>query len=84
VSWQSSLPYTLTVDIFDEVGENNEGHNTAVIEAPVPTPVPCMPTTTSTPSGTPTACRLTFTDVPSGQTFYNFVRCLACRGLVSG
>jgi hypothetical protein len=43
--------------------------------------------TTSTPiagTGTPTACSIMFTDVPQGHTFYAEIRCLACRGIVSG
>lgn len=41
---------------------------------------------TSTPVNTvtPTTCAITFTDVPPGSTFYTFIRCLACRGIVSG
>ena len=30
------------------------------------------------------SCPLQFSDVPQGSTFYTFVRCLACRGYVSG
>ncbi|MDQ5823193.1 MAG: S-layer homology domain-containing protein [Chloroflexota bacterium] len=44
-------------------------------------------TATNTPIGgvpTSTACPVQFNDVPSGSTFYSFVRCLACRGIVSG
>ncbi len=43
------------------------------------------PTNTSV-SGTPvpTTCPLTFSDVPSTNTFYANIRCLACRGIVSG
>jgi hypothetical protein len=33
---------------------------------------------------TATVCALTFTDVPPQHTFYPFVRCLACRGIVNG
>jgi len=47
------------------------------------TPIP----PTSTPiagTATATACPLTFTDVPSTHTFYASVRCLACRGIISG
>jgi hypothetical protein len=33
---------------------------------------------------TPTACTLTFNDVPPGSTFYDYVRCLACAGIVGG
>lgn len=42
----------------------------------------CAPGGTPTP--TPTACPIQFSDVPSGSTFYPFVRCLACRGIVNG
>jgi hypothetical protein len=42
------------------------------------------PAPTSTPTATPTACTVEFTDVPEGHTFYPFVRCLACRGIVQG
>jgi hypothetical protein len=47
---------------------------------------PSTPTTpplaTSTPS--PTSCAITFSDVPVGSTFYPYVRCLACRGIING
>jgi hypothetical protein len=48
---------------------------------PMPTSTPTLPTT---PTMQPTACTLTFSDVPIGSTFYSFIRCLACRGIVSG
>jgi hypothetical protein len=35
-------------------------------------------------SPTPTACPITFTDVPPGSTFYPYVRCLGCLGIISG
>jgi hypothetical protein len=41
-----------------------------------PTPTASVPT--------PTACALQFSDVPSGHAFYPYIRCLACRGIVSG
>jgi len=31
-----------------------------------------------------TACAITFTDVDQNNPFYPFIRCLACRGIVSG
>ena len=40
------------------------------------------PTNTLTPG--PTTCTLEFEDVPNGSTFYPFVRCLACQGILSG
>jgi hypothetical protein len=44
------------------------------------------PTTgaTSTAQATATVCTITFSDVPPDNTFYPFVRCLACRGIVNG
>ncbi len=46
------------------------------------TTVPATSTATSTM--VPTACPITFNDVPVGSTFYTFIRCLACRGIVGG
>jgi len=37
-----------------------------------------------TPSPTPAACSIQFSDVPPGSTFYAFVQCLACHGIISG
>jgi hypothetical protein len=41
-----------------------------------------MPTSTAT--ATPIACTIQFTDVPPTNTFYPFVRCLACQGIIAG
>ncbi|MDQ3703703.1 MAG: family 43 glycosylhydrolase [Chloroflexota bacterium] len=41
-------------------------------------------TSTALPSATATACPIQFADVPADHTFYTFIRCLACRGIVSG
>jgi uncharacterized delta-60 repeat protein len=35
-------------------------------------------------SGGDTPCTIQFADVPEGSPFYDFVRCLACRGVLSG
>src|SRR3712207_857123 len=35
-------------------------------------------------TSTPVPCTITFTDVPPEHTFYGSVRCLACRGIISG
>jgi uncharacterized delta-60 repeat protein len=43
-----------------------------------------LPTATPTSQATPTACPIQFPDVPPGSTFYDYVRCLACRQIVSG
>ncbi|MBF6612653.1 MAG: S-layer homology domain-containing protein [Chloroflexi bacterium] len=42
------------------------------------------PTGTSTPTTTPTICQTSFQDAPSGSTFYTYITCLVCRGIVSG
>jgi glucose/arabinose dehydrogenase len=45
------------------------------------------PTPTSTPGGptpSPTTCTVAFSDVLPGSTFYPYVRCLACMGIISG
>jgi glucose/arabinose dehydrogenase len=45
-----------------------------------------LPSSTSTPVASPTtvACEVQFSDVAVGSTFYTFVRCLACRGVLGG
>lgn len=56
------------------------------IPSPTPTTTPTAsstPTPTST-TATPVACTIEFTDVPPGSTFYDFVRCMACRGIING
>jgi hypothetical protein len=50
---------------------------------------PCAtpgPTGTPTPTASPTAtvCPITFNDVAPGSTGYDVIRCLACRGVISG
>jgi hypothetical protein len=42
------------------------------------------PTGTSPPASTPTVCPLQFTDVPPGSTFYPFVHCMVCLGIING
>jgi hypothetical protein len=39
---------------------------------------------TPTPTSTPVTCNLEFTDVPPTNTFYPFVKCLACKGIING
>ena len=54
------------------------------------TPTPSPTTSTASPTGTPpatstpTPCSLQFYDVQPTDTFYPYVRCLACRGIISG
>jgi endoglucanase len=35
-------------------------------------------------TGCSSTCTVTFEDVPQGSTFYDFIECLACRGIVGG
>lgn len=46
-----------------------------------PTAIPTSPVATPT---SPSGCSIQFSDVPQGSTFYENVRCLACRGIISG
>jgi hypothetical protein len=41
-------------------------------------------TATAMPTATSTSCPTQFSDVPPSSTFYPYVRCLACRGIVNG
>jgi hypothetical protein len=50
-------------------------------------PITASPTRTATATTTATACPVQFQDVPQSSdvsSFYPYVRCLACRGIVSG
>ncbi|MEO8287414.1 MAG: S-layer homology domain-containing protein [Chloroflexota bacterium] len=66
-------------------------HNAIGYGAATPIPSPsttaASPTPTHStpqPTATPGACLLQFQDVPSGSTFYPYVRCLACQGIING
>jgi hypothetical protein len=50
----------------------------------LPTDTPNPATETATATATATVCALTFNDVPPNSTFYTWIRCLACRGIVGG
>ncbi len=45
-----------------------------------------LPGTATQPPGTatPTSCPLQFEDVPPNHTFYAFIRCMVCRGIING
>ncbi|MEO8287413.1 MAG: S-layer homology domain-containing protein [Chloroflexota bacterium] len=84
------LKVTLHPNSYDwqfvpEAGGTFNDHGTALTHG-IPnvggTPLPTATAGTVTP--TPTACALTFSDVPVGSTFYPFVRCLACQGILGG
>jgi hypothetical protein len=41
-------------------------------------------TATTTVAASPTACTIAFSDVPVGSTFYPYIHCLACLGIING
>jgi hypothetical protein len=43
-----------------------------------------MSTATSLPTSTAIPCTIQFSDVDENNTFYQSIRCLACRGIISG
>ena len=49
-----------------------------------PTNTPGTGSATPIPTATATPCTLSFNDVPPGSTFYDYIRCLVCRGIVGG
>jgi hypothetical protein len=58
---------------------------TSQVPSSTPTaPVVATVAGTATASSTPTICAVSFSDVPAGSTFYPYVRCLACRGILGG
>jgi hypothetical protein len=93
-SWTASLPFTLTVDYFNQVAECNEGNNNNRQSVPPVTPTVCTtntpgtvtPTGTSSVTSTATArpCTVPFSDVAPADYFYEAVRWLYCRGAISG
>ena len=68
------------------VGNNTNGTQqtlTQLYNDPCATPTPTS-TPTDTPTSVPTHCAITFSDVLEGSTFYPYVRCLACLGIING
>jgi hypothetical protein len=61
----------------------NTPTNTPITPGPTNTSPP-PPTNTLTVGPTSTVCPITFSDVPPGSTFYTWIRCLACRGIING
>jgi hypothetical protein len=44
----------------------------------------CFVTGAVVATATPAGCAITFSDVPVGATFYSYVQCLACKGIIRG
>jgi hypothetical protein len=63
------------------------GTPTATTTLPPSTATPSRTSTrapTITPGATATTCAVSFTDVPASHTFYAYIYCLACGGVLSG
>jgi hypothetical protein len=86
VHWIPEAPATCQPTAIAINTDTPTATNTAV-STDTPTMVPTdTPTITSTliPSVTPTVCDISFNDVLPGSTFYPYVHCLACLGIVQG
>ncbi|HKP51475.1 MAG TPA: S-layer homology domain-containing protein [Chloroflexia bacterium] len=57
---------------------------TAATSVPPTSTATTPPTATTVPSSTPTACVMPFTDVDQYNPFYVYIKCLYCRGVISG
>ena len=57
---------------------------TATIGVPTSTVVPTQTPGGPTATPQPTSCTISFSDVPPDSTFYTWIRCLACRNIISG
>jgi hypothetical protein len=61
------------------------GTASAATDTPIAaTGTPVLPTSTPGAAATATACTIQFVDVDQNNAFYSFIRCLACRNIVSG
>jgi N-acetylneuraminic acid mutarotase len=77
---------TNTTAEFLSVLPCNTPTNTPTLEVPTDTATATalQATATLTATAMATACTLAFSDVPRGSTFYLYVHCLACVGIING
>jgi hypothetical protein len=85
----TTAPATATSTTVAATATRTTGPATATAAATSPaataTRTTAPATSTATPvQPTPTACTLQFTDVPVGSTFYPYIHCLVCLGIVNG
>jgi hypothetical protein len=89
----SAVPGVVWGSWVDVRGGDQDIYAARELFTPQPTPtatatimVTASSTATATRAATvtPTACAVQFVDVPVGSTFYPFVHCLACRGIING
>lgn len=77
------LPGWTQADPMENVGDFYTDRGTLPPVPPTATATAAS-TATGTAIATATTCDITFSDVPKDSTFHTFVRCLACRGIISG
>ncbi|HET6261789.1 MAG TPA: S-layer homology domain-containing protein, partial [Chloroflexia bacterium] len=65
-------------------GTPNSTSVATVTQPPISTGTVSVIASATPPAGTPTVCAVAFTDVPLNHTFYANIKCLACRGILSG
>ncbi|MEO8286938.1 MAG: S-layer homology domain-containing protein [Chloroflexota bacterium] len=72
-------------DTDNQVTSTTQEYDPSRCATSTPTLMPtATATTTATPTQSPTACAITFTDVPPASTFYPYISCLVCQGVISG
>jgi hypothetical protein len=88
---QDGIYHTLIEHYTGACGTPTPQPSATVTRTGTPPTATATRTATVTGTGTPptatpsaTVCPVQFNDVPPGSTFYDYVRCLACRGLVGG
>jgi hypothetical protein len=72
-------------ETFDnEVTAQVQKYEPALCATATATGTATVTATVTSEAATPTACPIEFSDAPVGSTFYEFIRCLACRGIING
>ncbi len=79
----ATIPATVTVFGTAPPAASPTVLNTQTVAPSTDTPPPATETAVAL-TATPAACEVNFTDVPPGSTFYSYVQCLACVGIVNG
>ncbi|HYP39630.1 MAG TPA: S-layer homology domain-containing protein [Chloroflexia bacterium] len=81
VATSSSVPASATVT--GQAATSTPAQTTGTAVSATSTVV-ATSTNAAIATSTAIACALTFSDVPEGHTFYPFVKCLACQGILGG
>ncbi|HKP52603.1 MAG TPA: SBBP repeat-containing protein [Chloroflexia bacterium] len=86
-STNTAVPATSTPHASTPTSTPGQPSSTATVAPTSTATAVATSAATSTPgaaTSTPTVCTITFSDVPQGHTFYAYVRCLACQGILGG